>query len=135
MLPRAELESCDGWLLQDAWTSTAEFSTTDGAIFWMDPASGPAASGVSTTFLLDSVPLSGSVLVSSLHVQLVPQGRNQIAFRLKVLFLRVQGALVMAQLTLPTSTYTQGGTAVANLQGRSAGNAADYAGYRVTWAW
>ena len=49
--------------------------------------------------------------------------------------LRVQGALVMAQLTLPTATYTQGGTAVANLQGRSAGNAADYAGYRVTWAW
>ena len=116
------------WLLQDAWTSTAEFSTTDGAIFWMDPASGPAASGVSTTFLLDSVPLSGSVLLSSLHF-------NQIAFRLKVLFLRVQGALVMAQLTLPTATYTQGGTAVANLQGRSAGNAADYAGYRVTWAW
>ena len=52
MLQRAKLKSCDGWLLQDAWTSTAEFSTTDGAIFWMDPAAGPRAS-VSATIVLD----------------------------------------------------------------------------------
>ena len=67
MLQRAKLKSCDGWLLQDAWTSTAEFSTTDGAIFWMDPAAGPAAS-VSATIVLD-LPSGPLDLLSSVFLQ------------------------------------------------------------------
>ena len=74
-----------------AWgeSETVGFETTDGAIFYMDPDSGPASNG----------------------------------------------AMLFAQLTLASGVYAGGGTASAQLQGRSVGGADDWAGYAVAWQW
>jgi len=63
--------------------------TTDGALFYMDPDSGPASNG----------------------------------------------AMTFAQLTLANGVYAAGGTASAELQGRSTGGGVDWSGYAVNWQW
>ena len=77
-------EAIDAWGVSEA----AAIATEDGAIFYMDPDSGPAS----------------------------------------------DGAMIFAQLTLADATVTAGGTAGANLQGRSV-EGEDWEGYAVTWAW
>ena len=45
------------------------------------------------------------------------------------------GAMIFAQLTLANGAYAAGGTATADLQGRSAGSGVDWSGYGVVWQW
>ena len=45
------------------------------------------------------------------------------------------GAMIFAQLTLSNGAYAAGGSAGADLQGRSAGGADDWEGYAVAWQW
>ena len=73
-----------------AWgvSEAAAIATEDGAIFYMEPDSGPAS----------------------------------------------DGAMIFAQLTLADATLAAGGTAGANLQGRSV-EGEDWEGFAVAWAW
>ena len=77
-------EAIDAWGVSEA----AAIATEDGAIFYMDPDSGPAS----------------------------------------------DGAMIFAQLTLADATVAAGGTAGANLQGRSV-EGEDWEGFAVAWAW
>ena len=45
------------------------------------------------------------------------------------------GAMTFAQLTLANGVYAAGGTARAELQGRSTGGGVDWSGYAVNWQW
>jgi hypothetical protein len=72
------------------WTESAGLSETNAAIFYMDPATMGANSGVD--------------------------------------------AIVMAQMTVSAETVAGGGTATAQLQGRSAGGAEDWV-LPVSWTW